>query len=190
MGEAKKREQLSNYYLGLDFRECDSNTIELAEKFFSEEYDREVFIIPEENKICMEDEIFDGEKVCRYKLERENQLWLADFEDDIDYDIKPYGVYWISFMKETFTNEYLSMMLNGQLHKKAESINIKTRESITERRNELLKQQPYQAEWNIFDKEKHLNMLEEISKELILSEIVYNEELYRPSELNYDEIPI
>lgn len=191
MGEAKKREELCQYYLGLDFRECDSHTIEQAEKFFSKEYDRDVFIIAEENKICMEDEVCHGRRICRYKLQRDAELWLSDFDDDKDYDTKPYGNYWMDFMHETYRDEYVLLTMNGQLYPKAEEINEKVKDTLWERRNELLKNDPYKEGWNILEKEKHLNMLDEIAKELVLSELVYNKELYKPiiTELNYDDLP-
>lgn len=191
MGEAKKREELCQYYLGLDFRECDSHTIELAEIFFSEEYGRDVFIIAEENKICMEDEVCNGRRICRYKLQRDIEVWLGDYDDDKDYETKPYGDYWMKFMHETYRDEYVLLTMNGQLYPKAEEINEKVNDALWERRNELLKNDPYEDSWNIFEKEKHLNMIDEIAKELVLSELVYNKELYKPivTELNYDDLP-
>ncbi len=187
MGEAKKREAKLKYYLGLDYREADSSTIEDAEHFFSDEYDRDVFIIAEQNKICMDDLVCHDTMVCRYQLVREHEIWIGDFDDVRDYDAKPFGEYWMNFIQETYKDEYISLQMNGNLWPKAEEINIRTREMITERRNELLKNDPYLDGWNILDEEKHLRMLDGIAKELILSEFVYNKDLYRPKERIIDE---
>ena len=97
----------------------------------------------------------------------------------------------MKFMHETYRDEYVLLTMNGQLYPKAEEINEKVNDALWDRRNELLKNDPYEDSWNIFEKEKHLNMIDEIAKELVLSELVYNKELYKPivTELNYDDLP-
>lgn len=182
MGEAKKREAKLQYYLSLDYRESDTFTIEDAEQFFSDEYDRDVFIIAEQNKICMDDLVCHDTMVCRYVLQRDIEVWHGDFEDIRDYDAKPYGEYWMHFMKETYRDEYILLQMNGQLWPKAEEINIKAREKITETRNELLKSNPFTENRDIFEQEKHLKSLEDVAEELILSELIYNKVLYMPEE--------
>lgn len=187
MGEAKKREAKLKHYLGLDYREADSSTIEDAEQFFSDEYDRDVFIISEQNKICMEDLVCHDTMVCRYQLVRETEVWIGDFDNIRDFDARPYGEYWMNFMKEIYKDEYILLQMNGQLWPKAEEINISAREKITETRNELLKNNPYDEKWNILEQETHLKSLDEVAKEIILDEFIYNKVLYMPEEKIYDE---
>lgn len=191
MGEARKKQIKMDYYLGLDYREVDSFTIEDAEIFISEVSKRDVFIIPEENKICMEDTVCEGKFICRYYLTRDTELWLADLEDDRDYDIKPYGTMWLRYMYENLEIDYTIYQLNGQTMPMAEDVNKKATKEVFLIKNDLLKKKPYEKKWNIIQREQHLIELEEIAKEIVIKEIVFNKELYKREvkEISEDDLP-
>lgn len=171
MGDQNKHDKLSKYYLSLDYTCADSKTIKDAEVFFSEEYKKDVYIIPPENKICI-NENHGQDSYIRYYLDKDKQVWLGDYEDDRDYDISPYGDLYLAWMEEEFPTNFSLMVLKGQHLEKAEYINLNAKDKLFDLKQELLKNNPYPSNNNL-EMEKHLIMLESIAKEIILQDYVF-----------------
>lgn len=171
MGEQNKHNKLLQYYLGIDYTCADTKTIQDAEKFFSEEYKKEVYIIPPENKICM-NENHEDDSYIRYYLDKEKEVWIGDYEDDREYDISPYGDLYLTWMEEEFPTNFSLMVLKGQHLEKAEKINLTAKDKLFDLKQELLKNNPY-TDNNNLEMAKHLIMLEGMAKEIVLNDYVY-----------------
>lgn len=172
MGEQKRRNKLLKYYLGLDYTYADTKTINDAESFFTSEYNRDVYIIPPENKICSDFPTGWADKYTRNVLDREREFWTGDYEDDRAYDLSPYGDLYLSYLEEEFKTVYSLLVLKGQHLEKAEQINLLAKDKLFDLKQELLAQNPYPSK-NPLENEKHLIMLEAMAKEIILHDYVF-----------------
>ena len=169
MGEQKRINRLRNYYLNLDYTYADTKTIKDAEVFFAEDTGDEVYIIPEKNKVC-KDEPFEDETI-RFFYHRKQEVWYQDFEEDRDFDTKPYGDLFIEFMKENHKNLMDMLILDGDFMEIAEERNIQAKDKIFDLKHELLKSNPYPSQDNL-ERAKHLGSLDAMAKEIIIHDYV------------------
>lgn len=190
MGEQKRLEQLRKYYLGMDYRTADTQTIKDAEAFFQQDIDlpQKIYIIPEENKICADFPFANREnEYIRYVYHRGHEVFYGDYDDDREYDIEPYGELFLEWMKETHKDLLDLCVLKGDHLEYAEERNLIAKDKIHDVKQELLKTHPYPSK-NPLENEKHLIMLEGMAKENVLNDYVFVKPYVEAYELTTEEL--
>ena len=186
MGEKKRLNTLRQFYLKLDYKNADTKTIKEAESFFSDDTGEDVYIIAEQNKICM-DQLISEDQYVRYVYHREHEFWYGDYDDvSREYNLTPYGDLFIEFLKENHKNLFDFLVLNGCHMEMAEERNLLAIDKIFELKAELLVKNPYPSNNNL-EMAQHLRMLESMAKELVLNDYVLVKPFIKVFE-NYEKI--